>query len=266
MYKIALSPEDRATNTYAVGNTNERDQMRRVADLLEAALIRCGFAVKNMQYGGMYDRVADGNAWGADLYIALHTNGFDGKVAGTRVHCYPSDKSRRIGRLIQDRIAPLSPGTSERLVESAGLYELKATHMPAVLPEFGFHDNPAEARWIIEHVELIAEETCHAVCDYFGAEYIAPAADAPAEEQPSDKLYRVQETVSVQLPLLRKGDKGAYVKSLQLLLNGKGCDCGKADGDFGVKTDSAVEKFQKDAKLTADKICGKDTWTALMGY
>lgn len=151
MPNIYLSPEDRASNTYAPAAlwngkpTNEKEQMCRCADLLEAALTRCGFAVRNVQRGNMYDRVKESNAWPADLHMALHTNGFDGRVSGTRVHCYPSDESRRIGRLIQDRIAPLSPGTSERLVESAGLYELRASHMPAVLPEFGFHDNPEEA-------------------------------------------------------------------------------------------------------------------------
>lgn len=185
-YKVALSPEDRAGNTYAVGNTNERDQMRTVADLLETALIRCGFAVKNMQYGSMYERVAEGNKWDADLYIALHTNGFDGTVAGTRVHCYPGEKSRKIGKLIQDRIAPLSPGTSEKLVESTNLYELRMPTMPAVLPEFGFHDNPEEAQWIIDNVKLIAEETCQAVCEFFGVEYV------PETAEKKDTLYRVQ--------------------------------------------------------------------------
>ena len=206
VYKIALSPEDRASNTYAVGNTNERDQMRRVADLLEAALIRCGFAVKNMQYGGMYDRVADGNKWGADLYIALHSNGFDGTVAGTRVHCYPSEKSRRIGKLIQDRIAPLSPGTSERLVESTNLYELRVPTMPAVLPEFGFHDNPEEAQWIIDNVGLIAEETCQAVCEFFGVEYVPEAV----AENAKTTLYRVQVGAFAV-----RGNADAYLKEVR---------------------------------------------------
>ena len=185
-YKIALSPEDRSTNTYHPQalyrgrSTNEQEQMRRCADLLEKALIRCGFEVKNMQYGNMYDRVKDGNAWGADLYIALHTNGFDGTVAGTRVHCYPSDKSRKIGKLIQDRIAPLSPGGSDKLVESAALYELKATKMAAVLPEFGFHDNLTEAQWLIDNMDAIAAETAQAVCDYFGVAYGAETQKTPA--------------------------------------------------------------------------------------
>lgn len=185
-YKIALSPEDRSTNTYHPQAlyrgraTNEQEQMRRCADLLEQALVRCGFAVKNMQYGNMYDRVADGNAWGADLYIALHTNGFDGTVAGTRVHCYPSEKSRKIGKLIQDRIAPLSPSKSDKMVESTGLYELKATKMAAVLPEFGFHDNREEAQWLIDNMETIAAETAKAVCDFFGVAYAAEAEKTPA--------------------------------------------------------------------------------------
>ena len=185
-YKIALSPEDRSTNAYHPQalyqgrSTNEQEQMRRCADLLEKELVRCGFEVKNMQYGNMYDRVADGNAWGADLYIALHTNGFDGTVAGTRVHCYPSDKSRKIGKLIQDIIAPLSPGKSEKLVESTGLYELKATKMPAVLPEFGFHDNREEAQWLIDQMPAIARETAKAVCEFFGADYVPEAEKTPA--------------------------------------------------------------------------------------
>ena len=92
MPKVFLSPEGRASNVYASEalwngkTTNEKEQMDRCADYLEIALKRCGCEVKNAQYGGMYDRVRDSNAWPADLHIALHTNGFNGKVAGTRVH------------------------------------------------------------------------------------------------------------------------------------------------------------------------------------
>ena len=200
MPNIYLSPEDRASNTYAptaLWNgrpTNEKEQMARCADLLEAALTRCGFAVKNAQWGNMYDRVKESNAWPAHLHMALHTNGFNGKAAGTRVHCYPSQESRRIGRLLQDRIAPLSPGAPDKLVESAGLYELRAPHMPAVLPEFGFHDHPEEAQWLIDSMPRIAEETCQAVCEYFGVAYQPPeempqTPDAPEADAP---LYRVQ--------------------------------------------------------------------------
>lgn len=206
MPRVFLSPEDRSSNTYASTalwnghTTNEKEQMARCADYLEAALLRCGFEVRNAQYGGMYDRVRDSNDWPADLHVALHTNGFDGKVAGTRVHCYPSEKSRAIGRLIQDRIAPMSPGSPDKMVESY-LYELRAPTMPAVLPEFGFHDNEIEAQWLIDNMEAIAEETCKAICEFFAVPYVSSGkptdippepVDAPEEEPEYTTLYRVQ--------------------------------------------------------------------------
>lgn len=201
MPKVFLSPEDRASNVYASSalwngrTTNEKEQMGRCADYLERALKRCGCEVINAQYGNMYDRVRASNAWPADLHIALHTNGFNGAVAGTRVHCYPSDKSRKIGKLIQERIAPRSPGAPDYLVEDSVLYELRATTMPAVLPEFGFHDNPEEAQWLIDSMEAIAEQTCQAVCEFFGIPYIAPDKQIDLDPEPvpdSGTIYRVQ--------------------------------------------------------------------------
>ena len=210
-YKIYISPEDRASNVYASSalwnghTTNEKEQMGRCADYMERGLLRCGsFEVINAQYGNMYDRVRESNNWPADMHVAPHTNGFDGRAAGTRVHCYPSEGSRRIGRLIQERIGPLSPGAPDKLVEDDRLYELRAPHMVAVLPEFAFHDNPADARWLVDSMERIAEETVQAICEYFGVAYTAPAEGdgsdtvLPAEpEEPEEKpqenaLYRVQ--------------------------------------------------------------------------
>ena len=218
-YKVFISPEDRAGNVYAGTalwngkTTNEKEQMGRLADDLEMALKRCGFEIINAQYGDMYDRVRDSNAWPADLHVAPHTNGFDGTVAGTRVHCYPSEKSRLIGRLIQERIAPLSPGTSDRLVESTNLYELRSTHMPAVLPEFGFHDNPGEAQWLIDNMETIAEETCKAICGFFDMPYTAPDGQSGRDPEPVEQpevLYRVQVGA-----FRAKENAEAYLKTVQ---------------------------------------------------
>ena len=207
-YKIYISPEDRASNVYASSalwnghTTNEKEQMGRCADYMERGLLRCGsFEVINAQYGNMYDRVKESNNWPADMHVAPHTTGFNGKAAGTRVHCYPSDRSRRIGKLIQNRIAPLSPGAPDKLVEDDRLYELRASHMPAVLPEFGFHDNPEEAQWLVDNMERIAEETVQAICEYFDVAYVPPAEDdsgtaaepsVPEEKPQENALYRVQ--------------------------------------------------------------------------
>lgn len=77
--------------------------------------------------------------------------------------------------------------------------------------------------------------------------------------------YKEEKTVTVVLSVLRKGSKGDEVKTLQILLNGYGYSCGKADGDFGSKTETALIKYQKAKKLGADGVCGQATWTALLG-
>jgi len=61
---------------------------------------------------------------------------------------------------------------------------------------------------------------------------------------------------------LRRGDSGAKVRELQLLLNnyGYGLD---VDGKFGTKTENAVKAFQQSHWLTADGIVGEKTWVAL---
>lgn len=62
--------------------------------------------------------------------------------------------------------------------------------------------------------------------------------------------------------LLRQGDKGDKVKTLQRLLNGKGASLG-VDGDFGPATASAVKRFQSVNGLEADGVVGPKTAAAL---
>lgn len=65
--------------------------------------------------------------------------------------------------------------------------------------------------------------------------------------------------------ILNLGDYGSAVKNMQLKLIRLGYSCGAegADGDFGVSTKKAVEKFQKDAGVGVDGIAGNQTLTAI---
>jgi hypothetical protein len=62
---------------------------------------------------------------------------------------------------------------------------------------------------------------------------------------------------------LKPGDQGTEVKVLQRALASLGYSTGAADGVYGPATKSAVEAFQKAAKLTADGILGPQTLAAL---
>lgn len=220
--KIAISPEDRSSNAYhsdvLFGGrpTNEHDQMCRYADCLQEELERCGFEVLNMQYGNMYDRVRDANAADVKLYIAPHTNGFDGTVTGCRIHCYPSAKSREFGQLLVDSVRELyyKDTPAPKIVESTTLYELKGPTAPAVLPEWGFHDNPDDARWIVDNVPELAMMTARACCQYFNVPYVS-------RETVGNKMFCVQvgafsdrKNAEKMLKMVKKDYPDAFIKEV----------------------------------------------------
>ena len=69
------------------------------------------------------------------------------------------------------------------------------------------------------------------------------------------------------LPTLSQGSEGKSVQSLQILLIGYGYSCGDcgADGEFGKDTGNALEEFQKQNFLEADRVCGPKTWAKILG-
>lgn len=62
---------------------------------------------------------------------------------------------------------------------------------------------------------------------------------------------------------VRLGDRGTDVLQLQQLLNTAGVNAGSPDGNFGLTTLAAVERFQRDRGLTVDGVVGPSTWSAL---
>ena len=170
--KVYVSPSDQTANAYAAGNTYEAMQCREIAKFLVKALTRCGIEARTNVVASMASRVAEGNAWGADLYVCLHTNAFNGKVSGTRIFVSAlTAKSYRAAKKIFDALAPLTPGKSENITARPELYEIKFTNAPCVYIEVDFHDVPDVAIWIIEHKAEIAEAICKGICEYAGTPY-----------------------------------------------------------------------------------------------
>ncbi len=83
-------------------------------------------------------------------------------------------------------------------------------------------------------------------------------------EQPTEPTKPTEPTVKAY-PTIGVGDTGESVRDAQKLLQAHGYDIGRggADGIFGQDTRLATLKFQKDKRLAADGIIGKDTWAKL---
>lgn len=83
-------------------------------------------------------------------------------------------------------------------------------------------------------------------------------------ENGSQNTVKNKATVSVELPILRKGDEGESVEALQILLNGKKFNCGEVDGKFGIKTETALKNYQKANNLTVDGVAGTQVWNSIL--
>ena len=184
--KIFLSPSNQDDNRYAYGDTNESVQCGKIAEACKEALERNGFEVMLMHDETMADKVAAANEWGADYYIAIHTNAFNGQVSGTRMFYYTiGGQGQQLCEAIFNRLAPFTPGTSENIRQHTGLYETRMPNAHVAYIEVDVHDVPSVAKWIIENTVAIGEVIAHGICDHAGVEYKQVAPNV-------DKLYRVQ--------------------------------------------------------------------------
>lgn len=201
--KIYISPSSQPANVYAVGNTNEQEQCRKIGAALEKALDRCGFVAHVGLSGTMQTRTADSNKLGVDLHLPVHTNACDGKVAGLRIMISKKGaEAEKIAKAIMATLAPITPGKSDGISLYPNLYEIKNTKAICVYIEVGFHDNKEEAKWIIEHTNDIAEAICKGLCNHYGVKYVTAKTqdkqptsktEDKADEKPAatKKVYRV---------------------------------------------------------------------------
>ncbi|MDD6949559.1 MAG: peptidoglycan-binding domain-containing protein, partial [Subdoligranulum sp.] len=64
-------------------------------------------------------------------------------------------------------------------------------------------------------------------------------------------------------PTCRVGSVSTYVLVMQDALNALGYVCGSPDGKFGPRTKNALMAWQHGVGLTADGICGCNSWKKL---
>ena len=86
-------------------------------------------------------------------------------------------------------------------------------------------------------------------------------------DEPKQPETPTMQAVTITLPTVKYGDKGMFVKIMQIALIERGYPCGwmGADGEFGQKTKKALIRFQDENKLTNhDGVVDHETWAALL--
>ena len=208
MASLFLSPSTQDFNPY-VTTGNEEYWMNLLADEMTPYLVSSGINVtRNDPSGTVGDSVRASNAGDYDFHLALHSNASPaaqaGRSRGVDIYYYAgSDRGLRMANIIVDNIRPVYPLPDRvRALPTTSLYELRRTQAPAVLGEFGYHDNEEDARWIENNLTAIARALALSVTEYFGLPYLTPGPVRRA----------VVETVSSPLNL-----RGAPSSSGQIL-------------------------------------------------
>ena len=115
-------------------------------------------------------RVREANAWGADVFLSLHTNAAARESASgseALIYSYSSTVANGLATDILEEMTRLTGLANRGVIERPGLYVLRRTNMPAVLVEMGFISNPSDAALMAYSPELFAEGIYRGVLKYY---------------------------------------------------------------------------------------------------
>lgn len=204
MPKIYLSPSNQPHNRYCVGNTNEKAEMealaQRIKNILDAEY-ECEPVMATLSMGiGAKERPLEAKNKGCDVYLAIHSNaGGGGKASGAVAFYHPDSKTgKALATAIAKELGAICPIASNRsnpvangmlAFDGAGYGEVRTPTsygLISVLAETDFHDNPATAQWIVDHIPEIATAYAAALAQVLN---ISPKA---TETPTTQKYYKVQ--------------------------------------------------------------------------
>jgi len=169
-------------NAGAEGNgLREQDLVYRIGQESARILRNAGYEVRlsrptaETQLGtsassSLQARVNDANAWGADLFISLHTNasviesasGSEGFAYSTASQGYP------MGENILYWLNQTTGLPNRGMKVRPSLWVLRKTKMPAVLMELGFITNAGDASLMANEPSLFATGIYNGIRAYYG--------------------------------------------------------------------------------------------------
>lgn len=263
----------------AVGNgLKEKNLTLAIALACQDELARYGVLTKMSrkkdETDSVANKVSECNQFAPDLALDIHINAGGGDGAEV-FHSINGGKGATLATNILAEIKKIgqnSRGTKTKKNSSGKDYFgfIRSTNAPAVIVECAFIDTKKDIQIIDTKTEQVAMGVAIAkgILKTLG---IASKEVEKKEETPKQETTKQETAVNVTLSVLKKGAKGAEVKTLQRILAGMGYDIGKTgvlkngiDGDFGDKTTSAVKNFQKLHDLTKDGVVDAKTWAKLL--
>ena len=173
-YKVYLSPSNQSANTFKDKKYNEYTFWHGVfTPVLKAELESRGYEVMvNSANETLATRAAKAKTWGANIYVALHSNASaSGNVRGAYYYyCNTktdSDARKRLAECFRDKMKALNIFTTSIITLGNNLIDCKTPSMPSIICETGFHDNLSDCELIEGTYKAYAKAYADAIDEYF---------------------------------------------------------------------------------------------------
>lgn len=217
---IYLSPSTQENNFYVNGGTEE-EWMNRLADAMVPYLVSSGIQyVRNTPQMTAGSSIRASNEGNYDLHLALHSNGAPeelyGKIRGILVFYYPgSAKGQRAAELMARNLKEIYPLPDRvRAEANTTIGEVRLVRAPSVFLELGYHDNPDDASWVKNNLDLIARNLVRSLTEYFGIPFLTPRPPRNAVVDVSWGSLNIRSRPDRNAPVVARAYDGARLTVL----------------------------------------------------
>ena len=248
--------------------------MKVIAKLqsLGHTVVNCTVDYASSMSESLSTRVNKANNAGGDLYVCIHFNASNGQGHGTEVFTH-NGKELTQARNVLNNICAL--GYSNRGIKGANLYVINHTNMNAMLIECCFIDNASDMS------KYNAENFANAIVKGLVGTTTSTTTTTNKPTNTTNSNYnphlkdwqsgfcKVYYAISVDgiignetktamtKAILKKGSRNCLVGWLQARIGAT------PDNIFGANTEAKLREFQQRNNLTADGICGYNTWNKI---
>lgn len=213
---IYLSPSTQEFNPYN-GGGNEEYYMNLIADAMIPYLTASGIQyVRNTPDMTAASSIRASNSGNYDLHLALHSNASGsgvGNVTGSEVYYFPtSEKGKRLSDIIANNLQIIyyNPGMV-KTVPTTTLGEVARVRAPSVLVEIAYHDNPTDAQWIRDNIDVIAANLVLSLTEYFGIPFNQPQPIYTTNVSTKGSDLNIRYNPSLSAQIIGKIPNGAEV-------------------------------------------------------
>lgn len=181
MPRVYLSPSTQDFNQFLSGG-NEEYYMNLIVDAMIPYLRASGIEFARNNPGDSIPRIIErSNEHHYDLHLSLHSrgtpDGHDAPLRGIDVYHYAIDPlgGEKAAYIIYQNLKDIYPVPElVHFVPHFAMLELSLTNAPAVLVGIGYYDNPEDASWIKNNINVIARNLALSVAEFMGVPFQEP--------------------------------------------------------------------------------------------